>query len=158
LIVKLKYFTVKLKIGGAMNASLEKVKEIPEVKKGIGKKTDRPYVTIRIDDSITETLVKTGWNVNGIFTYGFYILSGEVPPTLKMLCEKFNIDIQIAREKYLEILKEAIKRGRMIYEKTLSSTVVYLIGKGKISKDEIARAGGATPPSIYSTIKELELE
>jgi len=138
--------------------SLEKVKELPEVERGIGKKLIRPYATIRIDENVAETLVKTGWNVNGIFTYGFYVLSGETPPTLKMLCEKFNIDIKTAREKYLEVLKEAITKGRMIFEKSLSSVVIYLLGKGKITQEEIARAGGATPPVIYTTIKELGLK
>jgi hypothetical protein len=138
--------------------SLEKVKELPEIERGIGKKLIRPYVTIRIDDNVAETLVKTGWNVNGIFIYGFYVLSGETPPTLKMLCEKFNIDVKIAREKYLEVLKEAITKGRMIFEKSLSSVVIYLLGKGKITQEEITRAGGATPPVIYTTIKELGLK
>jgi len=138
--------------------SLEKVKELPQIERGIGKKLIRPYVTIRIDENVAETLVKTGWNINGIFTYGFYILSGETPPTLKMLCEKFNIDVKTAREKYLEVLKEAITKGRMIFEKSLSSVVIYLLGKGKITQEEIARAGGATPPVIYTTIKELGLK
>jgi hypothetical protein len=138
--------------------SLEKVKELPQIERGIGKKLIRPYVTIRIDENVAETLVKTGWNINGIFTYGFYVLSGETPPTLKMLCEKFNIDVKTAREKYLEVLKEAITKGRMIFEKSLSSVVIYLLGKGKITQEEIARAGGATPPVIYTTIKELGLK
>jgi len=133
-----------------MEVSLENVNSV--------QKKIRPYVTVKIDDNVAEKLKETGWNINGIFTYGFYLLSGEAPPTLKMLCKKFNIDINIAREKYLEVLKEAIKRGRMIYEKTLSSIVVYLLGNGRISQTEIAKSGGATPPSIYATIKELNLE
>jgi hypothetical protein len=66
--------------------------------------------------------------------------------------------VKIAKEKYLEVLKEAITKGRMIFEKSLSSVVIYLLGKGKITQEEITRAGGATPPVIYTTIKELGLK
>jgi len=115
----------------------------------------RPYVTIRIPDKIAEFIKKNNWNVNGIFEYGLYVLSKEYPPTLKMLCEKFKIDLEKAKQKYMEILEARLKSGKMIYEKTISSVVVYLLGNGKITQEEIARAGGSTPPTIRAFINEL---
>jgi hypothetical protein len=129
-----------------------------EVEMKVGKKSLKPYVTIKIDDSVKEFLIKTGWNLNGIFAYGFYQLSGETPPTLKILCKKFSIDLNEARDLYLKFLEKATKEGRMIYEKTLSSVVVYILGKGRIKQEEIAREGGVTPVTIRNIIKGFNLE
>jgi len=129
-----------------------------EVEMKAGKKSLKPYVTIKIDDSVKEFLIKTGWNLNGIFSYGFYQLSGETPPTLKILCKKFSINLNEARDLYLKLLEKATKEGRMIYEKALSSAIVYILGKGRIKQEEIAREGGATPVTIRSIVKEFNLE
>jgi len=117
----------------------------------------RGYLVVRIDKENERFIRNNKLPTSAIFYYGYYKLTENIPPTLKNLCQAFNINEKVAKELFLILIEKLIKERQKIHEKNLSSLVVYLLGRGKISMFNIARAGGATPATIVGMLKDLGL-
>jgi len=115
------------------------------------------YLVVRIGKEDEVFIRKNKLPTSAIFYYGYYKLTENVPPTLKKLCKAFNINEKVAKELFLILIEKLIKERQKIHEKNLSSLVVYLLGRGRISMFDIERVGGATPPTLVSMLKDLGL-
>jgi len=110
------------------------------------------YLVVRIDKENERFIRNNKLPTSAIFYYGYYKLTENAPPTLKKLCKAFNINEKVAKELFLILIEKLVKERQ-----NLSSLVVYLLGRGKISMFDIARGGGASPPTLVSMLKDLGL-
>jgi nucleoid DNA-binding protein len=117
--------------------------------------------SISVDGEVEEIIQKNEIkNLRGVFLYGLFSLTNSMPKTFEKLSNALNLndkERELAKKIFLEKLIEMIKKGKMIYLKSLSSFAIYKALKEsgrKIAQEDIYRIGGTTPANLRMLVKE----